>query len=286
MDRLIVHARYQTKESETKPLFDRIKKSLDEGMSGPFLGWEAYITENAAEFALIALEMKDIAKTRDNEKLNKKYLKKMAEIVPGAPQYLSAVTHFDVEGLMEIDVTVRPVMYQQITQFLRLRFTEQEVQNAQHRCTELVHKVFVGSLGAAEIDKPSVSRALQSTELRNLLTSHNMVDQAVLLEEAEKKIGRGDPADGVKNCRSAIERVTGELRRRLGLRESKGFKNDLDALIAKGKISRYVADSVREFYCRLVSEDTHDRFVVGTDEGKLILAMTEHLLHYLLRKAS
>lgn len=288
LGQLVVRAKYLVKGMTFDQVFDNLYRALNnEFEETEFMG-ETH--GNAMTFTRTLVKLKKApsrfglrsGREHSEESYQKEYFLKLAKTRSGIPMKVVIVGN-NVEGGIELDLTLMPVLYNKIAQLGWPQCTDQDIQEAQHECTTFAGQL-KGMMGAAELEKPSIHPPTLVTDVRRRLIALGMSKQAELLQEAEAKITAGVPSDGVKNCRSAVEQVSASLMTRVGLGQTDSFKHDLDRLVSNRRLDPWIADSIHRFYYALVSEDAHDKYRPGYDEGKYILAMTENTIEFLLKR--
>lgn len=280
LEQLVIRAKYAIKATSVKQIFEKIQDNLNFGWPGSL--WTGDLRGNTISFTrVLGTPRKDLLRRFKDAS---PFLLKLGETRSGIPIDLLMVGSDVKDGRVEFDVTVRPALYRQIAQLGKLECTSQEIQDAQHECISFVQSVLKGMPGGIEIDPPSVRSASLMTDVCRRLTMWGMPSQADLLDKAEAKIIAGAPEDGAKNCRSAVEQVLENLMIRVGLERTDSFTHNLERVASHRYLDPWVAESIHQFYYRLVSEDAHDKYRPGPKEARYILSMTEAAIEFLLSR--
>jgi hypothetical protein len=273
---LVVKAKYKVKAESVEDIESRLKNL------------EKWLVYRRGNVIFVKLPIFTASRRRNpfskNEDRQQEYFRNLAATRHGIPFDLSMVGS-KLNGAWEFDVTVRPVLYFQITQLGMLECTEQDIQDAQHECIQLANEVR-GMVEGVELEAPGTRATRLPSNVQKELVKLRLTAQAELLTQAQDKMLTGNSPDGVKNCRSALEQVLDELLDREGLGRTVSFKHNLDRLVAQKYLEPVLASSIYQFYYRLVSEDAHDKYSPRPQDAQYILALTEDTISYLLKRLS
>jgi len=280
LEELIVRAKYAVKATNVEQVYSRLYAALN-----PEPRIETYWYGDRQGNTIIFERELGEPRTKPSKELDytEKFFQKLIETRSGVPMDVVMVGSDVGNGSIEFDVTIRPVMYRRIGQLHLLEYTDQQIQEAQHECTEFANQL-KGMMGAVELEPPAIRLAASITDLRKQLRRLGMPSQADLLVEAETKISIGQAPDGVKNCRSAVEQVLRNLMKRVGLDPTDSFKHDLDRLVKHQHVDPWISESIHQFHYRLLSEDAHDKYRPKPMEAEYILALTEETISFLLKR--
>jgi hypothetical protein len=271
LEELVVRARYSIPFHDINQARARLERDLN--YDGLLPSWNILAEGNTIEIMEVPEAVRKAARVRSRKKAQNEHFKGLRNTRVGIPKNLVMITSGQDKESSTADVTCRPVLYYRITQLAEYRFPSQAVEEAQGECIQFVKKVMVGVLSGTELLAPMVRSTAKENEATEVMSMNGLSTEIGLLTAARDKLVQGHPEDAAKDCRTVLEHTVAKAAEGAGGRTN-AFENDIQRLLARGRMSNTTAGFIREFYGYL-SEDVHGRFVPDRKEGGFMLQVTE-----------